>query len=40
MRPTAVQELTYDYNYKVGSVEGTRLDCHCGAGENCQGRLL
>eukprot|EP00903_Cladosiphon_okamuranus_P021084 g19367.t1 len=36
----AYEELTYDYNYKVGSVEGTRLDCHCGAGENCRGRLL
>eukprot|EP00752_Nemacystus_decipiens_P002012 g1932.t1 len=34
------EELTYDYNYKIGSVEGTNLDCHCGAGENCRGRLL
>lgn len=35
----AAQELTYDYNYKPGSVEGTSLKCHCGAA-NCRGVLL
>ncbi|XP_049839589.1 histone-lysine N-methyltransferase eggless-like isoform X2 [Schistocerca gregaria] len=32
-------ELTWDYNYDVGSVPGKVLHCHCGA-EDCRGRLL
>uniref|UniRef100_A0A8D2GUX8 Histone-lysine N-methyltransferase SETDB1 n=1 Tax=Urocitellus parryii TaxID=9999 RepID=A0A8D2GUX8_UROPR len=32
-------ELTWDYNYEVGSVEGKELLCCCGAIE-CRGRLL
>ena len=31
-------ELTYDYNYAIGDVEGKTLDCHCGAA-TCRGRL-
>ena len=31
-------ELTYDYNYEVGGVEGATLPCECGA-SNCRGRL-
>uniref|UniRef100_A0A8C1DWI8 SET domain bifurcated histone lysine methyltransferase 1b n=1 Tax=Cyprinus carpio carpio TaxID=630221 RepID=A0A8C1DWI8_CYPCA len=32
-------ELTWDYNYEVGSVEGKELLCCCGSTE-CRGRLL
>lgn len=32
-------ELCWDYNYTIDSVQGKRLDCHCGA-TNCRGRLL
>lgn len=32
-------ELTWNYNYDVGSVPGKVLYCQCGA-ENCRGRLL
>eukprot|EP00731_Ephydatia_muelleri_P023685 Em0015g1268a len=38
-RIKAMQELTWDYNYVVGSVEGKRIDCRCGA-INCRKRLL
>ena len=38
-RIKAMQELTWDYNYVVGSVEGKRIDCSCGA-INCRKRLL
>ncbi|KAJ2941932.1 hypothetical protein O0L34_g10749 [Tuta absoluta] len=32
-------ELTWNYNYDVGSVPGKALYCYCGA-PNCRGRLL
>ncbi|KAI0237727.1 Histone-lysine N-methyltransferase SETDB1 [Lamellibrachia satsuma] len=32
-------ELTWDYNYEVGSVPGKVLYCYCGSAE-CRGRLL
>ncbi|XP_037043697.1 histone-lysine N-methyltransferase eggless-like [Bradysia coprophila] len=32
-------ELTWDYNYVVGSVPGKRLFCECGA-QNCRRRIL
>ncbi|XP_037083746.1 histone-lysine N-methyltransferase eggless-like [Pollicipes pollicipes] len=32
-------ELTWDYNYEVGSVPGKVMYCHCGSQE-CRGRLL
>lgn len=35
----ALQELTWDYNYEVGSVEGKYIKCMCGAAK-CRGRLL
>ena len=35
----AGSELTWDYNYEVGSVPGKVLYCYCGAA-NCRGRLL
>ncbi|XP_015280005.1 PREDICTED: histone-lysine N-methyltransferase SETDB1 isoform X2 [Gekko japonicus] len=38
-RIRAGTELTWDYNYEVGSVEGKKLLCCCGALE-CRGRLL
>uniref|UniRef100_A0A8D0KZ29 SET domain bifurcated histone lysine methyltransferase 1 n=1 Tax=Strix occidentalis caurina TaxID=311401 RepID=A0A8D0KZ29_STROC len=38
-RIRAGTELTWDYNYEVGSVEGKELLCCCGAVE-CRGRLL
>lgn len=38
-RIRAGTELTWDYNYEVGSVEGKQLLCCCGAVE-CRGRLL
>ncbi|XP_078393272.1 histone-lysine N-methyltransferase SETDB1-like, partial [Cetorhinus maximus] len=38
-RIRAGTELTWDYNYEVGSVEGKQLLCCCGSTE-CRGRLL
>lgn len=38
-RIRAGSELTWDYNYEVGSVEGKVLLCCCGSTE-CRGRLL
>ncbi|CAL1611050.1 unnamed protein product [Knipowitschia caucasica] len=38
-RIRAGTELTWDYNYEVGSVEGKVLLCCCGSPE-CRGRLL
>ncbi|XP_038219825.1 histone-lysine N-methyltransferase eggless [Zerene cesonia] len=35
----AGRELTWNYNYDVGSVPGKVLYCHCGE-PNCRGRLL
>lgn len=35
----AGSELTWNYNYDVGSVPGKVLYCQCGA-ENCRQRLL
>ncbi|XP_077994206.1 histone-lysine N-methyltransferase SETDB1-like [Glandiceps talaboti] len=35
----AGSELTWDYNYEVGSVPGKVLQCYCGSTE-CRGRLL
>ncbi|RZF44065.1 hypothetical protein LSTR_LSTR011110 [Laodelphax striatellus] len=35
----AGQELTWDYNYDVGSVPGKALHCYCGEA-NCRRRLL
>lgn len=32
-------ELTFNYGYKPGSINGRRMECHCGA-EKCQGFLL
>lgn len=32
-------ELTWNYNYDVGSVKGKTLTCNCGE-KNCKGRLL
>jgi len=29
----AMQELTWDYGYKEGSVSGKTMPCHCGAAE-------
>ncbi|PWA23917.1 hypothetical protein CCH79_00010822 [Gambusia affinis] len=39
VRIRAGTELTWDYNYEVGSVEGKELLCCCGSTE-CRGRLL
>ncbi|XP_035212513.1 histone-lysine N-methyltransferase SETDB1-B-like isoform X2 [Stegodyphus dumicola] len=36
---TAGTELTWDYNYEVGSVSGKVMRCHCDA-RTCRGRLL
>uniref|UniRef100_A0A182PD15 Histone-lysine N-methyltransferase n=1 Tax=Anopheles epiroticus TaxID=199890 RepID=A0A182PD15_9DIPT len=36
---TAGTELTWNYNYDVGSVKGKVLTCNCGE-KNCMGRLL
>ncbi|WAR03494.1 SETB1-like protein [Mya arenaria] len=36
---SAGSELTWDYNYEVGSVHGKVLYCYCGSAE-CRGRLL
>ncbi|XP_076158037.1 histone-lysine N-methyltransferase SETDB1-A isoform X3 [Alosa pseudoharengus] len=38
-RVKAGTELTWDYNYEVGSVEGKVLLCNCGS-QRCTGRLL
>uniref|UniRef100_A0A8C4Q2F9 SET domain bifurcated histone lysine methyltransferase 1b n=1 Tax=Eptatretus burgeri TaxID=7764 RepID=A0A8C4Q2F9_EPTBU len=38
-RIRAGTELTWDYNYEVGSVPGKQLLCYCGSSE-CRGRLL
>ena len=35
----AGEELCWNYNYQVGSVEGKEMQCNCGA-SNCRGRLL
>ncbi|XP_077862899.1 histone-lysine N-methyltransferase SETDB1-like [Saccoglossus kowalevskii] len=35
----AGSELTWDYNYEVGSVPGKVLQCYCGS-TDCRGRLL
>jgi len=35
----ALTELTWDYNYEVGSVPDKELPCYCGA-TNCRKRLL
>ncbi|KRT84107.1 SET domain-containing protein [Oryctes borbonicus] len=32
-------ELTWNYNYDIGSVPGKELSCYCGSSE-CKGRLL
>nr|XP_039251763.1 histone-lysine N-methyltransferase SETDB1-like isoform X1 [Styela clava] len=32
-------ELTWDYNYEIGSVEGREIQCYCGA-TKCRKRLL
>ncbi|KAG8238414.1 hypothetical protein J437_LFUL002871 [Ladona fulva] len=36
---TAGTELTWDYNYDVGSVPGKVMYCYCGSSD-CRGRLL
>ncbi|XP_052229285.1 histone-lysine N-methyltransferase SETDB1-like isoform X4 [Dreissena polymorpha] len=36
---SAGSELTWDYNYEVGSVPGKVLYCYCGSAD-CRGRLL
>lgn len=35
----AGEELTWNYNYSVGSVPSKVLYCHCGA-KKCTGRIL
>lgn len=35
----AGEELTWDYQYQVGSVPNKELYCYCGTSE-CRGRLL
>ncbi|XP_074601762.1 histone-lysine N-methyltransferase eggless-like [Brevipalpus obovatus] len=35
----AFTELTWDYNYEVGSVEGKKLNCYCES-DNCRYRLI
>lgn len=35
----AYEEITWDYNYMVGSVEGKKIECKCNS-ENCRKRLL
>lgn len=35
----AYEEIHWNYNYKMGSIEGRRIDCHCMA-SNCRGRIL
>ena len=32
-------ELTWDYNYQVGSIKGRQLYCCCNS-NNCRGRLI
>ena len=34
-----MEELTWDYNYDVGSVDHKEIICLCGS-ENCRKRLL
>ncbi|GIY26905.1 histone-lysine N-methyltransferase SETDB1 [Caerostris extrusa] len=36
---SAGTELTWDYNYEVGSVEGKVMYCYCDS-RTCRGRLL
>ncbi|XP_064392242.1 histone-lysine N-methyltransferase SETDB1-like isoform X2 [Halichondria panicea] len=38
-RIKALEELTWDYSYDVGSVPGRNIDCLCGSAV-CRGRLL
>ncbi|XP_025207233.1 histone-lysine N-methyltransferase eggless-like [Melanaphis sacchari] len=35
----AGDELTWNYNYAIGSVKNKKLKCYCGS-KNCKGRLL
>lgn len=35
----ALGEITWNYNYKMGSIQGRRIDCYCGS-SNCRGRIL
>lgn len=35
----ATSEISWNYNYKTGSIEGRRIDCECGSA-NCLGRIL
>lgn len=35
----ADDEITWNYSYKVNSIEGRMIECNCGA-SNCQGRIL
>jgi len=35
----ALEEITWNYNYKMGCIEGRRIDCKCGS-SNCRGRIL
>lgn len=34
-----MEELTWDYNYEIGSVQSKVIWCLCGA-QNCRQRLL
>lgn len=35
----ALEEITWNYNYKIGSIPNRQIICHCGAVE-CRGRIL
>lgn len=35
----AMEEITWDYGYKPGSIPNRRIDCNCGA-DICRGRIL
>lgn len=35
----AMDEITWNYNYKMGCIEGREIKCRCGA-SNCRGRIL
>lgn len=35
----AYDEITWNYNYKMGEIPNRRIDCFCGA-PNCRGRIL
>lgn len=35
----ALDEITWDYGYKMGAIAGRQLNCHCGK-PNCRGRIL